>query len=107
MSIKESVRNWMDSDNEIGCWKVIMNALWVADCSNDLVWIDKYMIKETKSKIYKATVSSFMTYALKTRAEAIKNQILEANEMEVQRKIKIDRLRSQQMRESCGIQPID
>ena len=38
-------------------------------------------------------------------------QMLEANEMKVVRKIvgktKIDRLRSQQIRESCGIQPIN
>ena len=37
-------------------------------------------------------------------------QMLEANEMKVLRKIvgktKIDRIRSQQIRESCGIQPI-
>ena len=42
----------------------------------------------------------------------IKNrQILEANKMKVSRKIvaktKIDRIRSQQIRESCGIQPIN
>ena len=38
-------------------------------------------------------------------------QMLEANEMKVPRKIdcktKIDRIRSQQIRESCGIQPIN
>ena len=37
--------------------------------------------------------------------------MLEANEMEVLRKIvgktKIDRIRSQEIRESCGIQPIN
>ena len=37
--------------------------------------------------------------------------MLESNEMEVLRKIvgkrKIDRIRSQQIRESCGIQPIN
>ena len=46
-----------------------------------------------------------MTYALETRTETSK--ILEANEMKVLRKIvgktKIDRIRSQQIRESCGI----
>ena len=46
------------------------------------------------------------------RAETLKNrQMLEANEMKVLRKIvgktKIDRIRSQQIRESCGIQPIN
>jgi hypothetical protein len=40
-----------------------------AGCLNDLVWRNKYMRKETKSKIYKATVRPIMTYALETRAE--------------------------------------
>jgi hypothetical protein len=35
---------------------------------NDLVRRNKYMRKETKSKIYKATVLRIMTYALETRA---------------------------------------
>ena len=53
-----------------------------------------------------------MTYALETRAETYKTrQMLEANKMEVLRKIvgktKIDRIRSQETRESCGIQPIN
>jgi hypothetical protein len=79
---------------------------------NDLVWRNKYVRKETKSKIYKATVRPIMTYALETRAETSRTrQMLEANEIKVLRKIvdktKIDRIRSQQIRESCGIQPID
>jgi hypothetical protein len=53
-----------------------------------------------------------MTYALETRAETSRTrQILEANEMKILRKIvgktKIDRIRSQQIRESCGIQPVN
>ena len=39
------------------------------------------MKKETKSKIYKATVRPIMTYTLETRAETLKiRQMLEANE---------------------------
>ena len=69
------------------------------------------MRKETKSKIYKATVRPIMTYALETRAETLKTrQRLEENEMKVLIKIvgktKIGRIRSQIIRESCGIQPI-
>ena len=53
-----------------------------------------------------------MTNSLETRAERTKNrQKFEANEMKALRKIvgktKIDRIRSQQIIESCGIQPID
>ena len=48
---------------------------------------------------------SVILYYLKAR------QMLEANEMKVVRKIlgktKVDRIRSQQIRESCGIQPIN
>ena len=53
-----------------------------------------------------------MTYAVETRSEISNtSQMLEANEMKVLRKIvdktKIDRIRSQQIRESCGIQPMN
>jgi hypothetical protein len=41
-------------------------------CWNDPVWRNKYMKKETKSNIYKATVRPIMTYALETRAETTK-----------------------------------
>ena len=58
------------------------------------------MRKETKSKIYKATVRPIMAYALET---AKTRQMLEANEMKVLRKLvgkpKIDRIRSQQIRD--------
>jgi hypothetical protein len=36
---------------------------------NDLVWRNKYMRKEIKLKIYKATILPIITYALETRAE--------------------------------------
>ena len=55
---------------------------------NDLVWRNKYMRKETKSKIYKATERPIMTYALETSEETSKTiQMLEANKMKVLRKI--------------------
>ena len=41
----------------------------VAGCLNYLVWRNKYMRKETKSKMYMATVRPIMTYVLVTRAE--------------------------------------
>ena len=68
------------------------------------------MRKETKINIYKTTVRSNMTYALETSTETSRTrQMLEANRMKVLRKIvgktKIDRIRSQQIRESCNIQP--
>ena len=71
----------------------------MAGCLNDLVWRNKYMKKETKSRIYKAKVSSIITYALETSSEISKtNQMLEANELKVLRKIvgktKIDSIRS-------------
>jgi hypothetical protein len=36
---------------------------------NDLVWRNKYMRMEAKSKMYKASVRSITIYALETRAE--------------------------------------
>ena len=53
-----------------------------------------------------------MTYALETRAEATKvRKMLETNEMEVLRKVfgksKIDRIGSQQFRESCDTQSVN
>ena len=70
----------------------------------------KYENGEKKSEIYNVTVCPIMTYALETRAKTLKiRQMLEANRMKVLRKIvgktKIDRIRSQHMRETCGIQP--
>ena len=67
--------------------------------------------KKQNKKIYKATVGPIFTYALETRAETLKTrQILKGNEMKVLRKTvgktKIDGIRSQQIREPCGIQPI-
>ena len=48
-----------------------------------------------------------MTYALETRAETKTRQMLEANENKLLRKIvtktKINKIRSQQIREFCGI----
>ena len=59
----------------------------MADCLNYLVWRNKYKRKETKYKIYKATVRPVMTYALETRAETAKTRhMLEANEMKILRK---------------------
>ena len=64
------------------------------------------------TKIYNATVCPIMTYALETRAETSESrQTLEANKKKVLRKIvgktKMSRIRSQQIRESYGIQPIN
>ena len=41
----------------------------VAGCLNDLIWRNKYMRKETKSKIYMATMRRIMTYALEKKPE--------------------------------------
>ena len=41
----------------------------LAGCFNDLARRSKYMRKETKLKIFKATVSSIMTNALEIRAK--------------------------------------
>ena len=58
-----------------------------------------------------STVRPIMTYTLETRVETSKaTQMLEANEMKILRKIvktKIERIRSQQIGESCGVQPIN
>ena len=40
----------------------------LAGCFNDLARRSKYMRKETKLKIYKATVRPIMAHALETRA---------------------------------------
>ena len=53
-----------------------------------------------------------MTYALEARSDTLKTRLmLETNEMKVLRKIvgktKIDRIRNQQISESCGIKFIN
>ena len=84
----------------------------VAGCLNDLVWRNKYMRKETKSNnIQDKRTPDNDKYTTNKRRNLKSRQILEANEMKVLRQIvgktKIDRIRSQQIRESCGIQPIN
>ena len=74
----------------------------------------KYLFLQTGTLKQSATVLLIMPYALETRAGTYSyktRQMFEANEMKVQRKIfrktKIDRVRSRQIRKSCGIQPIN
>ena len=54
----------------------------VAGCLNHLVWRNKHMRKETKSKIYKETVRPIMPYSLETRKEtSVTRQMLQAKEI--------------------------
>jgi hypothetical protein len=47
----------------------LKKAARMAECFSDIVWRQKCMIKETKSKLYKAIVRPIMIYALEPRAE--------------------------------------
>ena len=83
----------------------------VAGCLNNLIWYNKNMRTETKTRIYKSVVRPTITYSVETAAvtSKIKNK-MSTLEMRVLRKIKgctlRDRIRNDNIRESCQITPI-
>ena len=86
----------------------IMKANRVAGCLNTTIWYNNNLTKGTKTRIYKSVVRPILTYASETTVETTKTrQRIETTEMKVLRKIAgktlRDRIRSANIRESCGI----
>lgn len=84
----------------------------ISGCLNDFIWKNKYLRTNTKVRIYKTVVRPVMTYAAETRADTTKTrQLLEKTEMSTLRRIvgktRMDRVRSEDIREICNIQRIE
>ena len=60
----------------------------ISGCLRDVVWNNKYMSKDFKTRIYKTRTGPILTYAVETRAKTTKtkNQ-LQVAEMKVLRSI--------------------
>lgn len=104
---------------ELTSWGALQNevmyqankAARIAGCMNDIIWKNKYLNKETKTRIYKAVIRPISTYACEVRADTSKTkQILETNEMNILRKImektRRDKIRSEDIRRQLNIQAI-
>lgn len=77
----------------------------------DVIWRNKHMSIESKTRIYKTCVRPIMTYAIETRAEtAATKQLLRATEMKTLRSITgktlRDREKSSDIRALCDIQDV-
>ncbi|XP_045461751.1 uncharacterized protein LOC123671811 [Harmonia axyridis] len=60
----------------------------ISDALRDIVWNNKHMRKDSKSRIYKTIVRPMMTYAIETRADAkVMKNALRTTEMQVLRNI--------------------
>ena len=60
----------------------------ISECLYKLVWNNKYMSAEAKTRIYKTAVRPVLTYAAETRAETTPTQqILRTTEMKTTRAI--------------------
>ena len=101
-----SLTSYVDTEEERN--DRIMKANRVAGCLNTTIWYNNNLTKGTKTRIYKSVVRPILTYASETTVETTKTrQRIETTEMKVLRKIAgktlRDRIRSANIRESCGI----
>ena len=74
----------------------------------DIIWRNKYMSIDSKTRIYKTCVRPIMTYAIETRAKkATTKRLLRTTEMRTLRGITgcslRDHIRSNDIRTQCGI----
>lgn len=80
----------------------------ISGCLRDIVWRNKYLSVESKTKIYKTIVRPVLCYAAETRAETSRTkQLMRTTEMNTLRAIagksRLDRVRNQEIREQCQI----
>jgi hypothetical protein len=83
----------------------------ISGCLYNLIWLNKYMLTESKVRIYKTNVRPVLTYASETRAETTyTQQLLRTTEMKTRRAIHGktlgDKIRSDQLRQLSEIQDI-
>ena len=79
---------------------------------NNTIWWNKHIRTEAKARIYKTAIRPILTYAAETRPETSKiKRILETSEMKIAQRIAgktlMDRIRSDNMRQTCGIDKIN
>jgi hypothetical protein len=79
---------------------------------NDTVWNNKYISRETISRIYKTVIRPILAYAAKARPDtAYSKKALETAELTMLRRItrnKLnDRVRNEHMRQLCNTPPIN
>jgi hypothetical protein len=69
----------------------------ISGCLYNLIWVNKYMSKESKIRIYKTKVRPVLTYASENRAETTyTQQLLRTTEMKTIRAICGKTLRDKQ-----------
>ncbi|KAI4501059.1 hypothetical protein M0802_003862 [Mischocyttarus mexicanus] len=83
----------------------------VSSCLRDIIWRNKYMSTNCKSRIYKTCVRPIMSYAIETGAEtAATKRLLRSTEMKTLRTISgktlLDRHRNEDIRKECNVQDI-
>ena len=94
------------------CEDLITKTNRVAGCLNNLIWYNKNIRIETKSRIYKTVVRPMLTYSSETAAitSKIKNKMASC-EMKILRKIAghtlRDRIRNTNIRNKCKVTPVD
>jgi hypothetical protein len=84
----------------------------ISGCLNDTVWNNKYISRETKSRIYKTVVKQILADAAEARPDtAYSNKALETAEMITLRRITRnrlnDRVRNEYIRQLCKTPPIN
>lgn len=77
----------------------------------DITWKNKYLLTQSKVKIYKTVVRPTLTYGAETRAETSKTkQLLRTVEMNTLRaiigKTRLDRVRNQTVRDECEVSDV-
>ena len=105
---------------EITSWGSLQNevvhqankAARIAGCMNDIIWKNKFLNKEAKTRIYKSVVRPILTYAVETRSDTSKTKrVLETNEMSILRKIvhksRRDKIRNEDIRKELNVQAIN
>ena len=79
----------------------------ILGCLNSTIWSNKFLRTEAKVRIYKTMVPPILAYAADTSKTP---QILETTEKKTLRRItnvtRLDRVRSENVREECGIPKI-
>lgn len=83
----------------------------ISGALNNIIWRNKYLSQEAKTRVYKTAVRPVLTYAVETRADtAITKQIYRTTEMRTLRAIKgvtlRDHVRSHDIRQELEVQDI-
>ena len=89
----------------------ILKGTRIAGCLNNVIWKNKHMSVDSKTKIYKTCVRPVFTYGIEARADTtVTQQLLQTAEMRVIRAIQgktlLDKIRNEDLRATCGIQDI-